>query len=250
MTLTTLMPVFGIRIAFFSVILLCLLFPGPPDEYQLINFILIFKGTQFFTTGVILGFIGAMEYYGCYLFFEQDLLECIDWRGPGATDWLSSLLFDYLGAIFLVWTAFLALPKSKTAWHKEHCLHGKPKRHVKEVYCRCLEGVKGRGGRMRWLLIYDAVCFILSFAFFLPVYFGAGNDPLTKRAWRRSYVHAKQTIFWCRILYSLMSLPFVMFVIPGLGKVLTHSVTTGYDATGACVEFAFPKPAPEHRKAG
>merc|ERR1719401_3383779 len=118
MTLTTFLPVFGIRVFFFSGILLCLLVPGPPDEYQLINFILIFKGTQFFTTGVGLGFFGAMEYYGCYLFAPLDLRACIDEHGPGATDWLSSLLMDYLGSITLVWIAFLALPLSRTAWHK------------------------------------------------------------------------------------------------------------------------------------
>lgn len=46
MTFTTMLPIFGIRVFFFMGILVMLLFPGPPDEFQLINFILIFKGTQ------------------------------------------------------------------------------------------------------------------------------------------------------------------------------------------------------------
>merc|ERR1719401_1435997 len=105
MTLSTMLPVFGIRVFFFSGILTCLLVPGPPDEYQLINFILIFKGTQFFTTGVILGFVASMEYYACYLFAGAALRQCIDTRGPGATDWLSSLIMDYIGTLILVWIA-------------------------------------------------------------------------------------------------------------------------------------------------
>mmetsp|Transcript_44130 Transcript_44130/g.116758 ORF Transcript_44130/g.116758 Transcript_44130/m.116758 type:complete len:790 (+) Transcript_44130:117-2486(+) len=255
MVASTMLPVFGIRVFFFSAILVMLLFPGPPDEFQLINFILIFKGTQFFTTGVILGYFGAISYYACYLFGGDDLRECIDTQGPGAKDWLSSLLFDYVGSMCLVWIAFLALPLSKRHWHSHYVLGSStPVEKPPEVYCFCLKGVPGRGGRLRRLLRYDLAMFLFSSLIFLPVYL-AGEHNLEPS--HRTFTRAKQTIFWCRILYSIFSLPFVIFVIPGLGRVLTHSVTTGYDSTGACLEFAFPtrfryveKSKAENRKAG
>ena len=32
-------------------VLAMLRFPGPPDEFQLVNYILVFKGAQFITSG-------------------------------------------------------------------------------------------------------------------------------------------------------------------------------------------------------
>lgn len=250
MVLTTMLPIFGIRVFFFFCILLMLLKPGPPDEFQLINFILTFKGTQFFTSGVGLGFFGAMSYYVCYLFAGDGLRLCIDRRGPGSTDWLSSLLFDYVGSMCLVWVAFLYLPRSR----RKHWLHAqKVKRKEPEVYCCCLRGIVEQGGRLRKLLIYDLICFVTSFAFFIPVYLGAGNSILEEAEEEQfRFAHLKETVYWCRILYSLLSLPFVVFVIPGVGKVLTHSVSTGYDPNGRIMEFAYDEPALPctHRKAG
>jgi len=238
MTASTMLPIFGIRVFFFSAILMMLLFPGPPDEFQLINFILIFKGTQFFTTGVILGYFGAISYYVCYLFAGDNLRECIDTQGPGAKDWLSSLLFDYVGSMCLVWVAFLALPLSRRHCNSHYALGSStPVQKAPEVYCFCLKGIQGRGGRLRRLLRYDLAMFLFSTIVFLPVYFAAEEELEPSH---RKFTRAKQTIFWCRILYSIFSLPFVIFVIPGLGRVLTHSVTTGYDSSGACLEFAFP----------
>eukprot|EP00932_Pfiesteria_piscicida_P004222 SRR837773.14123.p1 GENE.SRR837773.14123~~SRR837773.14123.p1 ORF type:complete len:254 (-),score=65.63 SRR837773.14123:97-858(-) len=246
MTAVTMLPIFGIRVCFFSMILAFLLYPGPPDEYQLINFILIFKGTQFFTTGVLLGYFGAMQYYLCYL-LADNLRDCIDEHGPGATDWLAGLLFDTFGSCILVWIAFLALPQTRTHWHSKVSLHGSAPVEREEVYCFCLRGIVRKGGRLRFLMRWDLVCFVGSWIFMLPFYVASSYHPLTAEAgpeasYRASIVHAKATVFWCRILYSLLSLPFVIFVIPGLGRVLTHSMVSGYDRTGACQEFAYPVP--------
>jgi len=244
MTASTMLPVFGIRVFFFSMILLMLLVPGPPDEYQLINFILIFKGTQFFTSGVISAYVGAMEYFACYLLGGDDLRGCIETRGPGATDGVIYLVFDYIGSICLVWIAFLALPKSRSRKpHWEHTLDHRPvETRDPEVYCCCLKGVPMRGGRLRALLRYDFCGFMLSLVMFVPILV---DTAIQEPTYAKFAARAKQTIFWCRILYSLLSLPFVIFIIPGLGRVLTHSVNTGYDSTGACLEFAYPGAAPE-----
>jgi len=242
MTLSTMLPVFGIRVFFFSAILIMLLFPGPPDEYQLINFILIFKGTQFFTVGVAMMFIGAMRYYACYLFDGGDLRGCIDTNGPGSSDWLSSEIFDYVGSIVLVWIAFLALPLSSV--HLSG--HRKTSEHEVKVYCCCLRGVPTRGGRLRWLLRYDIVAFALSVAAYVPIYIMKSAESQDEHRMHQPQVplvHAKETVYWCRILYSLLSLPFVLFTVPLCGRVLTRSVYTGYNEFGACVTFRYREPA-------
>ena len=46
LTLLSITPMFGIRVAFFTIILLCIIGGRPPDEYQLVTFILTFKGPE------------------------------------------------------------------------------------------------------------------------------------------------------------------------------------------------------------
>ena len=45
----------------------------------------------------------------------------------------------------------------------------------------------------------------------------------------------RAALFWCRVLYGLLSLPFFLFTLPLVFEALTHSRPTGYDAEGACV---------------
>merc|ERR1712185_232575 len=90
-----------------------LLFPSPPDEHQLTNYILLFKGTQFFTSGVIALFLGAMQYYRCYIRYDEDMRHCILVSGPGASESVSGQIFDYCGSVVLVWVSFINLPRSR-----------------------------------------------------------------------------------------------------------------------------------------
>merc|ERR1712113_109754 len=51
-------------------------------------------------------------------------------------------------------------------------------------------------------------------------------------------------IYWARIVYALLSFPFIFFWIPGLQGILTHTRTTGYNRNGICVPYTL-RPAPE-----
>jgi len=116
--------------------------------------------------------------------------------------------------------------------------------------CGYLEGNKERGGRLRKLLLYDTFCFVISGVLFLGILVLSKSQGIRHHD---MHVHAKQALFWCRIFYSLWSLPFVVFVIPGLCRILTHTTVTGYNTKGACVEFAYDPPQitlPVHAKAG
>jgi len=240
----TVLPLFGVRFFFFSVLLFMLVIPGPADEYQLVNYILHFKGTMFFTSGVIMLFIGAMEYNRCYMFFAGDIRSCIENSGPGANEWLCTLVLDYLGSITLVWVAWLALPYTrKFPSHVERMRGWTKREEARSPYCCCLEGVVSRGGRLAGLLSYDVICFVLSFTLMASFCWAStdssdwdfGASALETR-WR----HAKAVVYWCQVLYALFSLPFALFVVPVFSWLLTHSTFTGFNQSGACVEFAFP----------
>ena len=53
------------------------------------------------------------------------------------------------------------------------------------------------------------------------------------------------TLFWCRVVYSLTTMPFFVFTLPGLNKILTHAAPTGFNALGQCVPFQVPSPKSE-----
>lgn len=241
----TMLPLFGVRFAFFSVLLLMLTVPGPADEYQLVNYILHFKGTMFFTSGVIMLFIGAMQYNRCYMFYPQDTAGCIERAGPGANEWLCTLVLDYLGSISLVWVAWLILPCSrKFPSHVESMRGWSRREEERSTYCCCLEGVTNRGGRLGGLLSYDVVCFFLSFSI-MATFYWVTNDPETPLTREAMWGRAKAITYWCQVLYALFSLPFALFIVPVFSWLLTHSTFTGYNPNGACVEFAFSISVPE-----
>merc|ERR1712113_557961 len=109
----------------------------------------MFKGTQFFTSGVGMTFIGAMHYYHCYYYSDSqhagELRDCIDHEGPGSVSaalWVQ--LTDYIGSVLLVWSAFLVLPKSVRCQRAgmEMTLQRSPSTlDLPGTYCWCLEGV-------------------------------------------------------------------------------------------------------------
>merc|ERR1719486_858488 len=40
-----------------------------------------------------------------------------------------------------------------------------------------------------------------------------------------------------QVLYGLLSAPFFLFTLPGLQRVLTHAMPTGYDRRGRCRKY-------------
>ncbi|CAE7223235.1 unnamed protein product [Symbiodinium sp. CCMP2592] len=242
LTLIMLIPNAGFRVSVLSLILTFILFPGPPDEFQLINFILLSKGTQFITGGLVSMSQGAVIYFKCFTWHDADLGQCISEHGPGRVSSLAGAMADYLGSIVLVWIAFLALPYSRehreekrvAALGRSRPATGFEPRAVTESK----DGKGGRGGRLAMLLRYDVSCFALSlFVLFLLT--------LSTMELREREVtplrHLQENIFWCKVLYSLLSMPFSLFTIQPLQQVLTHAAPTGFNSLGACVPFNLPE---------
>mmetsp|Transcript_6509 Transcript_6509/g.11306 ORF Transcript_6509/g.11306 Transcript_6509/m.11306 type:complete len:559 (+) Transcript_6509:56-1732(+) len=220
-----------VRPVFFSMVLSMLLYPWPPDEYQLIAYILSFKGTQFFTTGVVSLLSIAIDYFMCYLFAGDAVRECINREGPGASTAFFRLGLDLLATVLLVWIAFFTLPYSK----RRYAFHVvKPSDHQE------LEGKFNRGGRLFRLLRYDIASFGVCTVLMLLLY---AADIIVLASPEDLESHRKELIYWCRVLYGLSALPFSFFILPVVGRFLTHVDNTGYDEDGSCRLFDYAEAA-------
>ncbi|CAK0905503.1 unnamed protein product [Prorocentrum cordatum] len=173
MTLS-MIPTYGIRITFFLFLLIAELTGCPADEYQLVQFILMFKGCQFVSSGVCMAIYVAVKYFLCV---HKDEHHTCETNGPAAAHNEISALVDIFGSCILVWFVFWMLPRS-TRSAGERDIAKRENSQGSDAEAEALEGqgccrcdyVEHRGGRMRGLLRYDLgrrVCFILSGLFFV-----------------------------------------------------------------------------------
>ena len=77
-----------------------------------------------------------------------------------------------------------------------------------------------RGGRLKAFLIYDLIIAGIAIGcFFIFFYcFNIQDDE-----------HAKDIIYLCKIIYGLLSFPFLIFALPLLPDLLTKARPTAYD---------------------
>merc|ERR1719161_1602042 len=214
----TAIPVLGIAPLMYLFIFLII---DKRDEFQLIDFVLMFKGMQFVTLGIVRAFLGFFLYYGCTIGDEDD--HTCEESGPGAgADFLGTSV-GLLICVVLCWSALLLLPWSKekgrvqTQGSLDH-QHAPP------------------GGRLRPLLWWDLFAAVLSVGIVAFLFSGMGHGEM----WR-----IRANMYWAQIVYGIFAAPFFVYTLPVISKLMTHSVTTAYDEHGCCVP---PKPPPKAEK--
>ena len=158
LTILSITPMFGIRVTFFTVILICIILGRPPDEYQLVTFILTFKGAQFLSSGVVMACVAAVKYYMCV---KPGGHHTCDVEGPGVSQDLITSSVDFFGSCFLVWIAFLLLPCSRS-FGGTRDLSEEEATETREKTSCCDDYDQRRGGRLAGLLGYDLCCFLMS----------------------------------------------------------------------------------------
>ena len=82
------------------------------------------------------------------------------------------------------------------------------------------------------LLKYDTACFLIVVALVVATLYGYDVD----EAWQRNSL-----IFWAKSLYALTAFPYMVFLVPGINRILTHARPTGYDPDGRCVPMRVAK---------
>lgn len=248
LTILSCVTLFGIRIITFSIVLLFIILGRPADEYQLTQFILTFKGLQFISSGVVLGIVAAVKYYMCV---NPDGTHTCNVDGPGATQRFWDGVVDWLGSCALVWIAFLFLPCSdRTAGLREIGTEDAESLAREDEDAASSRGCCGqrrydgsRGGRLRGLMTYDLVCFATSLVFLCALMYrdmvqarraDLNLDGIEREA---KSPEGHVSLFWARMVYSLMAVPFTVFKLPGVFDVLTHTAATGYNRHGRCVPY-------------
>jgi len=248
-------PLFGVQTAVF---LFDFLLRDKTDEFQLVDFILSFKGSQFITVGIIGSLLGAVQYITCVnlddcLLLDPDenlqrvFLHHCDSGGP-AQQPLGLLYYIEIAAfafqIILTWSAFTLLPWSKKKGIRE-LKPGSPPRHflnphdpseaaISRSNCCGCKVYDRMGGYLRKLVFYDLFCFALVtglgvWAVLSRPYRPSGGN-FTEYEWQ-----FRADMFWLKTFYGLISLPFALFIIPLLSSILLHVRPTAYNRAGQCV---------------
>jgi len=267
LSVISVVPVCGIRIIYFTILLCCILRGCPPDEFQLVNYILAFKGTQVLSSGVFMSSLAAIKYNLCV--HPHDLHSCST-GGPGVTEWLLSSCVDMLGSCVLVWLAFVALPWSvpsagmidmvddeedgltRQVTSREQDLSARRANHSGRRRCLC---DPRRGGRLGRLLLWDLCSFFMSSLFFFALVYidNAHLRPGGEKVQLHSVISVKAelredmwtwrfktALFFTRVFYAWLSFPFLIFKLPLVGGILTRTSASGYNKIGYCVPRMFP----------
>lgn len=197
------------------------------DAHQLCSFVLKFKGMQFFAHGIVRVLIGFLLFLNCATVEGDASHHHCDSHGPGV-DYYNAAVGGYLLQVALVWTAFLLL----------RCSADKSRRALKGAV-RLDDGLDPtamHGGYLRYLLIYDLFCFVLSASLVIAV--------VVSRHYKYDDWTVRQTVFAAQVIYGFSSFPFFFFTIPFFQAALTHTKPTAYDKEGRCRPLCTP---PEKR---
>jgi len=226
--LVSLIPLQGVTpLVFFFVFLII----DKRDEFQLVSFVLGFKGTMFLSQGVIRSITGFFTYLNCASMPALRATEvpenglvyagptCHE-NGPGMAGDVMLPLAGFAFQVLLVWLAFILLPWSE---EKGAAVVGK----LADVRDSENGGTKKKGGYLIWFLWYDLCCVVLCLGMMGAVLATRPSDEMLE--W--PVMHA---LFAVQVIYGYLSMPFFIFTLPLVKTVLTHSVPTAYDRKGCC----------------
>jgi len=198
------------------------------DEYQLIFFILWFKGMQFFSHGILRTIMGFFLYFSCVTLPKNADQHGCENLGPGLAGHFETILGGWVLQVLLVWLAWSLLP----------CSIDKGRSQLKGRIDHAHTGISKSGGYLRMFLIID-LCFFLILCVVLIAVFLL-DDGKYNREW--PVAHA---LFACQVIYGYTSLPFFVFTLPVFQSVLTHATATAYDRQGRTVRW---KGRPKEKK--
>jgi len=254
-----------IPISLFVPLVFCIIFIviDKTNKFQLVDFILRFKGTQFLSFGLVKNLVGVYTYIGCIGVSDEavtsvDMLRipreerhsCAE-TGPGKPNAIDSLWVQLGGLSFqilLTWTCFALLPLSKDLRREgkddidndpalaalaeaNDNSQAEPNKFTKND----LRNELTHAGKKRLIMlgVYDFVCTLGC----LVVFFSFLAQENGKATWI-----IEQVMFALQVAYGYMAFPFLICGMPGVRTVTTHSVATGYDERGRLRVIVGPNP--------
>ncbi|CAK8996972.1 Fumarate hydratase class I, partial [Durusdinium trenchii] len=220
--LLSLSPFLFVRVLFYTVLLLCLCFPWPPDEHQIVQFILAFKGTASISDGAGQVVYGILIYYLC-----ARRGTCSAGGAPGTGVSSAYVIVDLYQEV-LVWAVcFLLLPRSLPYLNRSSATGLERETQSEDTH---------RGGRMNALLQYNLLVFAFSLSIFLVLSVrdtvALSWDDGQEAMWHLWHWRVAENFFWARTIFGLGMFPFFFLLHPQINKLLTHSTPTGYTRLG------------------
>lgn len=222
-TLIPLVPLYGVCPAWYAFVFLVI---DKSDEFQLVQFILNFKGTAFISQGLLWAIIGFVTFLSCVTSRADPMVHDCDTKGPGTNKNLWPMTIGFLLQLVLVWLAFLLLPCSKE----------KGKSVLKGSVSVTDQGhATVKGGYIIYFLWYDLLMFLICVG--IVAWVVSTRPEFDLDDWP-----VQHAVFSVLVLYGLLSAPFFVFTLPLLQRVLTHTIPTAYDRKGVCRKIGRPKP--------
>lgn len=216
------------------------------DEYQLITFMLSFKATLFFSSGIVGVIAGYVQYARCVIEpIDKDDHDC-EVSGPGNnwTFWVSFAGFA-IQAI-LVWLSYFCyLPSS----------HERGRRRLKSGHFKMSrehsEANHHPGGYLGRFIKLDLISAFACFTITVIMVVLRGGvlkdedkgteDKLqdARRALLDDWV-VRHVIYTMQCVYSLSCAPFFVLALPVCQAILTHCVPSAYNGEGVCTRYVGP----------
>jgi hypothetical protein len=190
------------------------------DEFQLCNFIVGFMFSKFLG-GCALLVYGAMLYYLCA---TRDQPSChVD--GPRVSQVYDGILF--FAQALVVWLSYFLLPLSRECRAVQNPLDA----YLVEDWERLHAADRPRGGRLTVLYKYHSACVFMVISLGWGAHFVIGQT-----GWQ-----LMATLYWLKVLFGLLAVPFVLFKIPFINTLLMQVRATGYDTRGRVVIHVRPR---------
>ena len=122
--------------------------------------------------------------------------------------------------IILVWLSFLIIPCSIKKGLPKFRYESKEAAEIHEDATKqgCCKG--RRGGRLGCFMIYELVITLFCVGMCLVMIFPLDQDDSTS---------VRASVYFCKVIYGLLSFPFMIFAIPIISDLLTKTKATKYN---------------------
>ena len=229
------------------------------SQYQIVAYITYWKGQSVISSGLLMTAIGVINYF-----------SCVDHAGPehtighAACDDSAIATYPLFWLVVLLWLAsnsliWLMFGNLIAMHHANQGVDGSPVEGESETAAAQrklrLERTRALHSRTRFWRNYDVATFLVAVAAGAAIGFqgsvledlgttvessGSGTvDWIDEtRLGLRGEWELRQLVFWCHVLHSLLSLPFLLFTLPLFHLVFTSEPVTGYTREGHCVALA------------
>ena len=227
------------------------------SQYQVVVYITHSKTKIVICTGLLMTAVGVVNYMSCV-----DMTSAEQTNGHAACDDSIVATYPLFWPVILLWLIsnlliWLAMHRLLAMHRANQCTEGTPivgenENSARDLQLR-LERTQVLHSRTRFWRNYDLLTFLFSVAAGAIIirqgsviedlsinYATSASGTLVdeKRLWPLGLYgdwELRQVVFWCHILHSLLSLPFLVFSLPLFHLVFTSEPVTGYTREGYCV---------------